>query len=138
MQRFKFVMRLFLFLFPLSLFAKSPIYTETQTHITIKSSQPTFIIKLKSNPTTGYEWSVNFNNKLLKLVRYMYESSYDPTKRMQMVGAPGYGVWTFELVPQPLGALALIKTTEVQFFYQRRWETNAVDHRTFNVILPSS
>lgn len=137
MQNLKIIFMLYLLLCPGLLFAKPPIYTEQQTQITVKANQPTFIIKLKSNPTTGYEWSVNYNNKLLK-VRYAFESPYDPTQKRQMLGAPGYGVWTFELVPQPRVALAIIKTTDIQFSYQRSWEKEPVDNLVFNVTLPTS
>ncbi|GEM_PF-735597 len=137
MQKLKIIFMLYLLLCSGLLFAKTPIYTEKQTQITVKANQPTFIIKLKSNPTTGYEWSVNYNNKLLK-VRYAFESPYDSTQKRQMLGTPGYGVWTFELVPQPRGALAIVRTTDIQFSYQRKWEKQPVDNRVFTVMLPIS
>src|SRR5690348_10788012 len=102
MQKFKFFLTLYLFLCPALLFAETPTYTEDQasTTITVTQQQPLFIIKLKSNATTGYKWTSHYDKMLFK-VHHKYETPYDPTKKDQLIGAPGHQIWTFEYLPQP-------------------------------------
>lgn len=137
MRRSMVILILSLVVFPIQLFADSPIYKENQTQITTTVKQLTFIIKLTANPTTGYNWSVNYDKNYLNLIRYQYESSYDPSQKFQKVGAPGVGVWTFKIVPQQ-PATARSQTTQIKFSYQRPWEKQPVNTLTFNVTLPES
>ncbi len=136
MQKCKFFLALYLFLCPVVLFAETPIYTEEQTlPITVTQAQPKFIIRLKSNATTGYQWSVRYNKMLFK-AHHKYESSYDPAKKDQLIGAPGHETWTFEYLPQPMTSLAKVKSTDISFSYQRKWEKEPVNKLVFHVTLP--
>lgn len=136
MQKSKFFLALYLFLCPVILFAQTPIYTEEQasTPITVTQEQPKFIIRLQSNATTGYRWSAHYDKMLFK-AHHHYESSYDPAKKDQLVGAPGYETWTFEYLPQPKTSLAKVKNTDLSFSYQRKWEKEPVKQLVFHMVL---
>ena len=120
-------------LYPAFLFAKTPIYTEKQTDIVLSPNQSIFTIKLKSNPSTGYTWSIDYDKKLLKLVSAIYEPPYSSSKTMQRIGAPGHEIWTFKMVPPSAASSALIKSTAIRFSYQRAWERKPVDKIVFTI-----
>lgn len=144
MKKITLLTTLSLFLFSGLLFAEVsaptaciPVYTEDQSNIDA-TTQHTFIIKLKANATTGYEWFADYDKSLLK-VNYTYDSSYDPTQTNQKVGAPGSGIWIVEVKPQPISALAIVKNTEIHFAYKRGWEKDIapIQQLTFYVTLPT-
>lgn len=92
-----------------------PIYTETQTSISITPRQPVFILKLKSNPTTGYSWSLkNYNKNLIKPVTHYYKHP-----DTSLMGAGGFEFWTFKAL-----APAFQKPQEltISMIYIRPWE----------------
>ncbi|HSW70423.1 MAG TPA: protease inhibitor I42 family protein [Gammaproteobacteria bacterium] len=106
---------------PLSLFATEnaelPIYTEQQTSFLITAEQPQFIIKLKSNPTTGYSWFLKkYASRYLQALAHRFQGP--DTK---MLGAPGYELWTFKMKP---AAFVVPLRTSLSFAYLRPWEKN--------------
>lgn len=83
-----------------------------------------FTLDLPSNPTTGFDWQVEFPPDRLRLERRKYARGSD------RIGAGGTTTFT-------LGATAP-GTATVRFRYLRIWEGHAVDERVVHVrITPS-
>ena len=71
-----------------------------------------FVIKLKSNPTTGYSWSyIDDESGILKKVSNEYEQ--DKTNG-NLIGSGGTELWTFKAIKK--GGIIL------KFHYARPWE----------------
>ena len=71
-----------------------------------------FVIRLKSNPTTGYSWSyVDDESGIVKKVSNEYERDQ---ANGNLVGSGGIEVWTFKAIKK--GSLIL------KFQYARPWE----------------
>lgn len=94
-------------------------YTDPSQGIEIGIGEQ-FIIALESNPTTGYEWEVDFDESLLELAR----SDFTPAKT-GLTGAGGEQTFTFE------GLKA--GKTEVTLTYKRQWEQDFADQKVFVV-----
>ncbi len=95
-------------------------FTDPNTPIIVEQSNPTFTITLKSNPTTGYSWSLKdkgYDEKLISLVSHKF---YPPTNKT-LVGAPGYEEWIFKVNPSSFTASQTTKTT-IALVYIRPWE----------------
>jgi predicted secreted protein len=80
-----------------------------------------FSIKLKSNPTAGFRWFVDYDFDYLRLDNQSYERLSD------QVGGGGADVFTFT----PLKA----RVTKVLLVYRRPWENIASGDRAFRVII---
>ena len=83
-----------------------------------------FTISLPSNPTTGYDWTVDYDYVLLKLENASFER--DDQKALR-VGAGGTSVFVFT----PIGS----GKTTIYFVYKRSWENIAADTRSFHVAI---
>ena len=81
----------------------------------------TLVLKLSSNASTGYSWSVQSNSSLLKLVK----SDYTEQKQAKLVGAPG--VQTFQWQAAGSGTAAL------QLEYRRPWEKDQPAAKLFSI-----
>ena len=91
------------------------IYTEDKLSIMVSKEQPQFIIRLKANPTTGYNWFLGeYDAKLITPLKHKYEAP-----NTKLMGAPGYDVWTFAVKP---AGFAVPQTTKLHFSYVRPWE----------------
>lgn len=110
----------------------SHVYTENQQNITVSAKEPVFVLKLKSNPTTGYSWAVqDYNANYIKLVKHYYQ----PSKSMLM-GAGGSEWWTFR-VKNP--GFAAKQPMMIRMIYVRPWEKNrAVKPLIFSVTTKNS
>ncbi len=94
----------------------------SQTIATIVGKE--FVISLKSNPTTGYNWEPSFDAAFLQLVATEFrQAAAEPG----VVGAGGEQRFTFR------GLKA--GTTEVWFVYKRPWEQGVVAKRVFTVCI---
>jgi inhibitor of cysteine peptidase len=101
-----------------SIIAANPIYTEDKINVSVKSSDPIFTIQLKSNPSTGYSWSLKkYDAKLVVLVKHTYKRP-----NTKLIGAPGYEVWTFRMTR---AAFAKPQQTTIRFVYARPWKGGA-------------
>ncbi len=102
---------------PLAAFAAAiPVYTEQKTSIVATTSQPEFIIKLKSNPTTGYSWFLReYNANYLQPVKHRYQAA----ENRKLIGASGYELWTFKMKPE---AFNVPRQMPLRFVYARPWE----------------
>ena len=83
------------------------------------SKGETFEITLDSNPTTGYSWQAEFDESYLELVDTTFAADSD------LIGAGGQETLVFK-------AIAKGQTT-VQLLYQRPWEGEPIDTRSFDV-----
>ncbi len=84
----------------------------------------TLIVKLSSNASTGYSWSVQSKSPLLKLL----DSNYKEKKQLaQVAGAPG--VQTFQWQATGAGNATL------KLEYRRPWEKDEPPAKTFSVSL---
>lgn len=106
-------------------------YTENQSNVIVKKSQPQFSIKLKSNPTTGYSWFLReYNSKFILPLKHQFEK---PTK--QLVGASGYEIWTFRVKP---AGFSVPQQTQIRFVYTRPWQAKeSASVLTFRVTMLS-
>jgi inhibitor of cysteine peptidase len=78
-----------------------------------------FTVKLESNPTTGYSWSVEYDRDVLELVSEDYQ-------RMSMaIGGGGYAIFNF--LPLRCGRTTVIMR------YKRPWEDEAIKIMRFFV-----
>lgn len=87
---------------------------EDTLSIHVSHNQPNFIVSLKANPTTGYQWSlVRFDNKLLTLAESKYEAS-----KTHLIGSGGKMLFTFSLNK----GMSYPKSTQMVFKYARPWD----------------
>ena len=94
---------------------ESSYYTEEKTNIMVSANHPTFSIKLKSNPTTGFMWILReYDSNLITPVKRQF---VQPTKKL--IGAPGYEIWTFKAKPE---ALVVPQQTTIRLIYARPWQ----------------
>jgi inhibitor of cysteine peptidase len=105
--------------------ASAVTVTDQDNGKTIQLSEgATLMVKLPSNASTGYSWSVKGNPSLLKLIK----SDYSEQKRpMQVAGAPG--VQTFQWQATETG------DAKLQLEYRRPWEKNEPAAKTFSITL---
>ena len=89
--------------------------TVTYGVITVKRKDP-FIMELPSNPTTGYEWTVEQDK--LKLIKLADKELTGKTisSNAERMGAPGKQLFTF--IPKEEGM------DTITFLYRRNWEPN--------------
>lgn len=108
---------------------KPLIYEQTKTAIIVDKDQPVFIIKLVSNPTTGYTWFLHdYDKSVLKPVKHEYVA---PKQEQAMPGAPGYELWTFRVKSE---AFAVPQRSVLQMVYARPWEVGqSTTHAEFVV-----
>lgn len=103
-------------LFATSVFAEIEVHTQDKPVFTVVSNNAEFVIKLKSNPSTGYSWFLTeYNSNLVVPLRHTFEAATDK----KMVGAPGYEFWTFRIKP---AGFAVPQITSMKFVYKRPWE----------------
>jgi len=106
-------------LFSLFAFAadqRSQVYTEADKNIVVSEKQPAFTLKLKSNPTTGYVWSLSsYPADAVELVKHYFERSTS-----KLIGAPGYDYWLFKLKPL---AFQNGHDIRIEMTYSRPWES---------------
>ncbi len=101
---------------------KIPEEKETKVELIRARVNEPFTISLPANPTTGYEWQVDYDYVLLKRESDQFEEA---TSMMKRVGAGGTSVFVF--LPMKPG-----KST-IYFVYKRSWENIVADTRAFHV-----
>lgn len=80
------------------------------------------IVKLKSNPSTGYGWTVNGDPSPLRLEKTSYVKNSGSAK---VVGAPGMQVLRFGAHASGMANLTVV--------YRRSWEYNMPPAKTFSL-----
>ena len=99
-----------------------PDEKETETELIRARVGEPFTIALPSNPTTGYTWTMDYDNVLLRAEDAEFQPSASNSIRL---GAGGTFVFAF--TPLRIG-----KTT-ISFVYKRPWENIVADTRAFYV-----
>ena len=99
-----------------------PDEKETKVELIRAKVNEPFTISLPANPSTGYEWKVDYDYVLLKQESAQFERASAETVRM---GAGGTSVFVF--TPIKPG-----KST-IYFVYKRSWENIVADTRSFHV-----
>jgi inhibitor of cysteine peptidase len=88
------------------------VFTADKPNITVSAAQPTFSLKLKANPTTGFLWFLrDYDASLVTPVSHQYEK---PDSKL--MGAPGYDIWTFKMKP---AAFIVPRQTTLRMIYTR-------------------
>lgn len=119
----------------LSAYAGAPTLTISSNHAPIKVHPgQLFVISLKSNPSTGYQWSLVSDDKnLVKLVSHQFIHS-----RKKLMGAPGQEEWTFSANSQQQicrGSCAVNQVGHIRLKYTRPFENAKVKPTNFIVIV---
>lgn len=81
-----------------------------------------FFVTLDANPTTGFQWEVDFDSSFFKLVH----QEYTPSQK-DLIGAGGTEVFTFQALKPG--------ETEIKFSYLRPWEKEASEQLVYKVII---
>ncbi len=82
----------------------------------------TLIVKLASNPSTGYKWTLVGEPSPLKLQKTSFRQS---TSKPGVAGAPGIDVFQLSTNSAGMATLTLV--------YRRSWEYNVPPVKTFTV-----
>lgn len=89
-------------------------YGAADKNILVEASNPTFVIKLKSNPSTGYAWFIReYDSNLLEIVGHEYQPA-----NKKLIGASGSDFWTFKVKAD---AFKFPQQTTVSLVYARPW-----------------
>ena len=121
-------------LFAVTALAKSEVqqevteYTEAKTAIVVTADKPEFVIKLKSNPTTGYSWFLrDYDNQLLQTEHHQFIAPPDK----KIMGQPGFEVWTFKV---KRAGFVVPHQTLIRLVYARPWDSeNSSTQEIFSV-----
>jgi inhibitor of cysteine peptidase len=97
-------------------------YTDSGQTISIRVNQE-FAIALGSNPTTGYDWQVSYEENMLRLVESKYEAGEEA--KQGMVGAGGVKYFRFRALGKG--------DTEITLTYKRQWEEEFLEQKVFEV-----
>ncbi len=98
--------------------AEVPAYTEKETVISVSLQQPEFVLKLSSNPTTGYAWFLReYNHELVQPIKRVMHPSADH----KLIGAGGTELWTFRVKPE---AFHVPQALILRLAYERPWQTD--------------
>ncbi|HEU5280772.1 MAG TPA: protease inhibitor I42 family protein [Gammaproteobacteria bacterium] len=88
------------------------VFTADKPNITVSATQPTFSLKLKANPSTGFLWFLrDYDASLVTPVSRQYEKPDG-----KLMGAPGYDIWTFKMKP---AAFVVPRQTTLRMIYTR-------------------
>lgn len=91
----------------------------------VSTQQPSFVVSLDANPTTGYQWSlVNYDNKTFTLTNSVYQKP-----NTKLIGAGGKMVYTFGLIK----GKHYPENTTMLFKYARSWEPNSAMLKKVNI-----
>ena len=93
-------------------------YTKADPSI-VANSGDTFVIELEGNPTTGYEWQLEFDPDMLELL----DQAITPAS--SNIGASA--AQRFELRASHSG------DATIRAVYKRRWQNKSIDQQTFDV-----
>jgi len=93
-------------------------FTDPAKPIYLDSKNSTLVVKLKSNPTTGYSWYLqSIDAPWLQPISHRYVA---PSSKL--MGAPGYDLWTFKVDP---AYQTVPFYTEIELIYTRAWQVNS-------------
>jgi len=109
---------------PITKAGEEELDIEYDTIITSKIGENTTIV-LESNPTTGYQWQVDYDSGKLELISQEFNAS----ENLELVGAPGTEVFIFKAIE--------LGESDITFSYLRPWETDLESEELlyFNLIV---
>ncbi len=101
-----------------------PSKSTTDENVTFRKIKvnESFVITLKSNPTTGYRWEADFDEEFLSLDK----SEYIPDLP-ERIGSGGIETFTFTGLK--------IGTTGITMNYKRSWEEESIKTEVFKVTI---
>ena len=104
-------------------------FTDPSKSIAVTPASRNIVLKIQSNPTTGYSWFlVYYDRDLLTPVNRTYVA---PTSNL--VGASGYELWNFKVSNK---AFVVPQVTHITLQQIRPWAASDQDHGvTFTVII---
>ena len=86
------------------------------TTITVSKKNPEFSIRVKSNPTTGFQWRVKqIDDNVLEFVGKKYIKS-----RSKLIGSGGETVMKFKFKK----STKYPSSTQLMLFYSQQWNPN--------------
>jgi len=88
-----------------------------ETELTVKAGD-VFKIELESNATTGYEWFVKYDDKILNFKK----SEYISPASQKLLGSPGKQIFIFSAIKKG--------ETTIEFAYKRHWEKDKLPAKT--------
>ena len=92
------------------------LYTEDNLNIMVSPDQPMFMIKLKSNPTTGYSWFLReYDASMIIPLKHNFQA---PTQNL--IGASGFETWTFKVKS---AGFTVPQQTTIRMIYARPWQS---------------
>lgn len=83
--------------------------------VMVTARQPEFIVRLPSNPTTGYRW---FLREVPDAIRPLSSKYVKPAESNLLVGSGGEEVWRFRVTATPVP-----RQWKLHFVYARPFET---------------
>lgn len=108
-----------------------PVFTADKPYVAITSSNASFVLKLKSNPTTGYAWYLrDYDDDLIVPIKRDYQKP-----ETNLAGAPGFELWTFKVKPS---AFVVPQQTAIRMVYARAFSGENVTPLMFTVSTSSS
>jgi inhibitor of cysteine peptidase len=96
----------------------SSIYTKADNQIAVQVGDE-FMIELEANPTTGYEWHLQFDSGKVTLLSQQFKQKGG--------GVGAGGVQHFRLKASNPGQ------TTIRAIYKRSWEANSLEEHSFTV-----
>ena len=97
-------------------------YDETHTGAISVTKGETFKISLKSNPSTGFQWTANYDLTIFELVNTSYKAD-EP----QLMGSGGTDTFEFKVIGSNTN-------TNIKFSYARPWESvPPIDEKSFEI-----
>ena len=107
--------------------AAPQIYSAEKQDVVVTKDNPEFVIKLQSNPTTGYSWFLRqYDKRLITSVSHVFE----PPQNKKLMGAPGAEVWTFRVND---AGFVTPQQTVITLIYARPWEKKPGKELQFRV-----
>lgn len=95
-------------------------------NIVVSADRPSFTLKLKSNPTTGFSWFLRDENTDFIVVQKHTFQKPDS----KLAGAPGFELWTFKLKPS---AFIVPRQLTLRLVYTRPWVNDNVTQDVFTI-----
>jgi len=92
----------------------------------VSAGQPVFIVKLKSNPTTGYTWFLReYDTSLIMPVKHSYQAP-----QSNLIGSSSFELWTFRVKP---AGFVVPQQTTMRMVYARPWQSEGSTQLVFRV-----
>ena len=97
-------------------------YDETHTGAIVVAKGNSFKISLNSNPTTGFQWTPEYDSNLIELVNTEYKAD-EP----QLMGSGGKDIYEFRVIGSNTN-------TTIKFTYARPWESvPPINEKSFQI-----